>query len=76
MEQQLRASTNPTVEHTSRAAIIVRKADLEHTVSEIEELTSLLVGGFIGVNEAAGELRRIRRLLINLNNEKTGTAAL
>lgn len=61
--------------NTARAAVIVRKADLDNIVDNIGDLSNLFVGGFITPTSAAGELRRIRRLLINLQTDKTGTAA-
>lgn len=58
------------------AGMIVRKADIFSIADHINDLTTLVTGELLTPNEAAAELRRIHRMMINLTTRQTGTARL
>lgn len=67
---------NSTGNKADRAAIIVRKADLENITAEVNDLLTVITAELSNPTHTATELRKILLRLRALQTKKTGTASL
>lgn len=58
--------------NSGSAAIIIRKADLDRAVSDLNDAITVLTAGLVS-GSMVGELRRVHRQLVNLQKKQTGT---